>query len=123
MQAGRALLGGERELVMACFVACRCGSGLCTDSTLGGAELKSRAAAARTWLASISVAGQVRLSAVAVIDASGAGDAVTVARCLAHLLMLASAQLDEPAFAEMRELVDELAHESSEFEVQQIAHR
>ena len=122
-QAGRTLLGGDREVLLACFVACRTGSGLCYGVTFTPAELASRAAGARAWLASLSVPGQVRLAAAAVIDASGVADGVGVARCTAQLLMLAAPQLDEAAFAEMRELADELAHDSSEFLVEPVLRR
>lgn len=117
-QAGRTLLGGDREVLLACFVACRAGAGLCYGVPHTPAELALRAAAARTWLASLSIPGQVRLAVGAVIDASGTADGVAVARATAHLLMLAAPQLDEAAFAEMRELTDELAHDSSEFMVE-----
>jgi len=122
-QAGRTLLGGDREVLLACFVACRTGSGLCYGVTFTPAELASRAAGARAWLASLSVPGQVRLAAAAVIDASGVADGVGVARCTAQLLMLAAPLLDEAGFAEMRELADELAHDSSEFMVEPVLRR
>ena len=122
-QAGRTLLGGDREVLLACFVACRTGSGLCYGVTFTPAELASRAAGARAWLASLSVPGQVRLAAAAVIDASGVADGVGVARCIAQLLMLAAPLLDEAGFAEMRELADELAHDSSEFMVEPVGRR
>jgi len=123
LQAGRTPLGGNREVIMACFVACRTGAGLCSDAALVPAVLKSRALAARAWLASMSVPGQIRLATGAIIDASGSANGVAVAQCLAQLLMLAAPQLDEAAFAEMRELVDELAHDSSEFQVEIITAR
>lgn len=71
----------------------------------------------------MSVPGQIRLATGAIIDASGSAHGVAVAQCLAQLLMLAAPQLEEPAFAEMRELVDELAHDSSEFQVEMITAR
>ncbi len=122
-QAGRTLLGGDREVLLACFVACRTGSGLCYGVPFTPADLSSRAAGARAWLASVSLPGQVRLAAGAVIDASAVADGVGVARCIAQLLMLAAPQLDEAAFAEMRELADELAHDSSEFLVESVGRR
>lgn len=122
-QAGRTLLGGDREVLLACFVACRAGSGLCYGVPFTPAELALRATAARAWLASLSIPGQVRLAAGAVIDASGAADGVAVARSIAQLLMLAAPQLDEAGFAEMRELADELAHDSSEFMIEPAGRR
>ena len=108
-QAGRSSLGGDREVVLACFVAARIGAGLFPEMRADPAKLQVRAVAARQWLSSISVPGQVRQAVGAVISASAGADAVAAARALTHLLLLAPAQLDEASVAEIQELVDELA--------------
>jgi len=60
----------------------------------------------------------MRSAVSSAINASGAGDDVGTARALGHLFPLVARQLDEASLAEIRDLVIELAHDSSEFEVQ-----
>ena len=115
--AGRAALGGDREIALASLVASRLGAALAPPRISTAADLITRAAGARQWLASISVPAQVRAAVGAAIDASGAGDEVATARALGHLFPLVARQLDEASLTEIRDLVIELAHDSSEFEV------
>ena len=115
--AGRASLGGDREVALACFVAARLGAGLLPPLALMPPEAALRAAAARQWLASLSVSAQVRAAAGSVMDATAGANDVAAARALANLLLVAAPHLDEAAFSEMRELIDELAHDSTEFQI------
>jgi len=108
LHAGRASLGGNREVVLACFVAARIGAGRFSDTRFNPVDLKVRTVAARQWLTSISMPGQVRQAVGAVIAAAADADSVAVARALTQLLLLVRTQLDEASIGEIRELIDEL---------------
>ncbi|MBA3343540.1 MAG: hypothetical protein H0T48_17120 [Gemmatimonadaceae bacterium] len=113
--AGRASLGGDREIALACFVASRLGAGLLPPFSFVAADAGRRAAGARQWLASLSMPPALKSAAGAAIDASADGQDVVAAQALADLLLIASVHLDEGSFTEIRELIDELAHDSTEF--------
>ncbi|HYN80055.1 MAG TPA: hypothetical protein VES88_01020 [Gemmatimonadaceae bacterium] len=113
--AGHASLGGDREIALACFVAARLGAGLLPPFSFVPADAGRRAAGARQWLASMSMPPVLKAAAGAAIDASAEGLDVVAAQALANLLLIASVHLDEGSFTEMRVLIDELAHDSTEF--------
>ena len=108
-QAGRAALGGDREIVLACFMVARLGAGMLPPVALADGDTATRAASARNWLASLTLPGPLRAAAVAAIDAVGTGDRGTSARAIASLADAAGAQLDPPSVEEMMDLADELS--------------
>ncbi|HVF38727.1 MAG TPA: hypothetical protein VM939_02430 [Gemmatimonadaceae bacterium] len=118
--AGRASLGGDREVALACFVSARLASGLLPPLSLMTLEASARAAGARQWLASLTLPAPVRSCVAAVIDATAETNGVAAARALANLMLLVLPQLDEASFAELRELADVLAHDSTEFQVEHV---
>jgi len=77
--------------------------------------------AAKQWAASMLLPAPVRNWVNAAIDASGDGDDVATARALGHLFPLVAQQLDAPSLAEMRDIILELAHDSSEFAVPSVS--
>ncbi|MEO8194473.1 MAG: hypothetical protein ABI681_11540 [Gemmatimonadales bacterium] len=113
--AGRAALGGDRELALGCFVACRLGAGLTPpNNTSAPADVKARAVAARHWLASMSLPPAFRAATSAVIEAAAESDEAATARALGHLTRHVSGKLDDASMAEIRDLVTELSHDSTE---------
>jgi len=93
------------------------GAGLTPGQTSAPMDLKARAAGAKQWLASMMLPATVRNWVGAAIDASGDGDDAATARALGHLFPLVAQQLDPASLAEMKDLIIELAHDSTEFEV------
>jgi len=111
--AGRAALGGDREIALACLVAGRLGAGLTNAQPSAPSDLKARAVAAKQWLASLVLPAALRTLLNAAIESSGDGDEVATARALSQLLPLAAQQLDEFSLAELRDLVNELQNSRS----------
>ena len=106
--AGRAPLGGDRELALASLVSCRLASGLLKPFVLAPADLKSRGISARQWLSSLSISPAIRSSAAAVIDACADGDIALAAKALANMVPQVSGKLDEQSIAEVRDLILEM---------------
>jgi hypothetical protein len=107
--AGRASLGGDREIGLACFAIARLGAGMLPPVTLAPPDAAARAASVRHWLSSISLSAPARSAAIAVIDAMAGGERRASAKALRELASLVAAHLDAASAGEMRDLADELA--------------
>ena len=103
--AGRAPIGGAREVALACFVAAR----LAADHRAGDGEAEtarvSRCAGAKTWLGSLSLPAPVRASVTRCAEASAYGKREDMARELSALSQAASAFLDSPSRNELESLI------------------
>ncbi len=106
--AGRASLGGDREVALACFVSVRLIAGLLPPLAIGSVDSAARAAAARQWLASIAVPAPTRAAATAVFDAVGDNNFGTAGKALRMLIEAGKAQLDQASVSEMTQLVNEV---------------
>ena len=102
--AGRAPLGGGREVVLACFVGTRLAATLLPEHALPAATRLARAGATRTWLATLSLPAALRIPCARLVDASAGDDAEVLAAALERVTSLAAEQLDQPARAEMESL-------------------
>ena len=104
-------MGGEREVVLGCFMAARLAS-FAADAPAGDATLvearRQRAAAARTWFAGLALPAALRTLFGKIVDASAAGDLPELGARLSALTETASRFLDEPARVEMHALVERL---------------
>lgn len=107
--AGRASLGGDREVAMACLVAGRLASGMLAPFNIPHADVKSRSAAARQWLSSLSLPAAIRTPLAQVADAVASGNPVTAAAALERMLAAVSRNIDEASAAELRSLVADLS--------------
>jgi len=107
--AGRASLGGDREVAMACLVAGRLASGMLPPLTIPHAEAKSRSAAAKQWLSSLSLPAAIRTPLAQVADAVASGNPITAASAIERMLVAVSRNIDEASAAELRALVAELS--------------
>jgi len=107
--AGRASLGGDREVALACFVSARLIAGMLPPLAIGSVDAAARATAARQWLAAIAVPAQTRAAATSVLDAVAGNNFKTAVKALRMLIEAARAQLDQPSLNELTELVNELA--------------
>ncbi|MEO5903661.1 MAG: hypothetical protein ABIQ55_06595 [Gemmatimonadaceae bacterium] len=106
--AGRASLGGDREVALACFVSARLIAGLLPPLAIGSVDSATRAAAARQWLASIAVPAPTRAAATLVLDAVADHNFGTAGKALRMLIEAGKAQLDQASVDEMTELVNEV---------------
>jgi hypothetical protein len=100
-RVGRAPLGGEREVAMAALMVARLS---CDALGLRAAEVKQReerAAAAKSWLASIAVPARARPALARALDATGR-DRAAIAAALDELVRVAAQWLDDGSLAELR---------------------
>ncbi|MEO7455066.1 MAG: hypothetical protein ABIY52_02315 [Gemmatimonadaceae bacterium] len=106
--AGRAPIGGAREVALACFVAAR----LAAESvgTLGeDPEARAaRAVAARTWLGTLALPSAVKSPVLRCAELSGNGAAAVMGREVSGMAMAASNWLDAPSRAELEALATSL---------------
>lgn len=107
--AGRASLGGDREVAMACLVAGRLAAGMLAPYTITPSEAKARSVAAKQWLASLSVPSTIRGALVEVADAVASGSKTSAAATLTVLITVAARSLDEAAATELRTMIADLA--------------
>ncbi|MDP9179220.1 MAG: hypothetical protein M3O61_16210 [Gemmatimonadota bacterium] len=99
--AGRASIGGDREVAMACLVAGRLAAALLPPYAIGAADLKARSTGAKHWLASLSLPAPVRSALTHLADAVGVGNRNTSAGALSHLVMVAQRSIDEASASEL----------------------
>lgn len=107
--AGRAALGGDREVALACFGTARLAAAMLPPYLLSPTDVSARAAAMKQWVASIALPNSARHAVTAVIDAVSAGNKGAASAGIEHLVKVAGPQLDPPSIAELHELARELA--------------
>ena len=100
-RAGRAPLGGEREVAMAALMIARLASDALGSRPAEVTQREERAAAAKAWLASIAVPARARPSLGRALD-STARDAAAIAAALDEVATVAAPWLDEASAAELR---------------------
>ena len=100
-RAGRAPLGGEREVALAALMVARLARDAIGEHELPIARRKDRAAAARTWLASLALPARARSPLARLLDAS-ASDAATLAAAIDDAARALTPWLDEHCIAELR---------------------
>jgi hypothetical protein len=109
--AGRAPLGGEREVALAVLMAARLAAGMLAPwpPPLPTAVRAKRATAARAWFASLTLQPALRMAILRVVDASAAEDPTALAGALRVLTTAAAPYLDTRAAGELRALSDSIA--------------
>ena len=100
-RAGRAPLGGEREVAMAALMVARLSADALRGGALGAQQRAERAAAAKGWLASIAVPARARPPLARAIEAT-THDGAAIAAALDDLVETAASWLDAPSVAELR---------------------
>jgi hypothetical protein len=105
--AGRAPLGGQREVALATYVAARLAHDVLPNRGVSQATRVERAAHARTWLANMALPANVRPALVKLVDASG-GSANEVAKALRVAIDAATSFLNGPARSELDQLAKSL---------------
>ena len=109
--AGHAPLGGDREVLLACFVAAR----LAYDALDTGAGAvppslrRTRARGARIWLGALAVPAAVRGPVGKLIDASSGDDAGTLHAALLAVIAVTAAYLDPASRSDLERLAQALA--------------
>ena len=103
--AGRAPLGGPREVAIATLVAARLAAGAAGPAPLEPQLRAARAESARLWMTSVALSPVVRGALRRVVDASAGGDPVAIASALARVGEVAGPQLDRGARNELEQLI------------------
>jgi len=101
--AGRAPLGGQREVALGTFLAARLALDTHPDRGLPTVSRAERAAQARTWLSTMTLPATVRAALLHVIDAS-AHESPAAAEAVRGLLAEAASFLDARSKTELERL-------------------
>ena len=107
--AGRGSLGGDREVAMACLVGARLASSMLPPYSIAPADSKSRSAATKQWLSSLSLPTAIRTALTHLADTVSSGDRAAAGEALSKLTGAAAHQIDEASAGELRSLVSDLA--------------
>jgi hypothetical protein len=108
--AGRAPIGGAREVALACFVAARLINDCCDpELALDDEARAARGVAAKGWLGTIAIPAPVRTPVAKLAEASANGHADAMAPLVAALAKAADSFLDAAARSELDTLATQLA--------------
>ena len=102
--AGRAPIGGAREVALAAFVAARLAAGLLPPHPLDTALRTTRATAARPWLATLTLPATLRVPFARLVDATGQADASLVVAALERVQAGVAEHLDGASRSELEQL-------------------
>jgi hypothetical protein len=106
--AGRAPIGGQREVALATYVVARLAYDAVPDRMLPLAIREERATAARNWMASLTLPQTVRAPLIKLIDRSAADGAEASAAAVRGVLASASSYLNAASRAELTNLAEAL---------------
>lgn len=101
--AGRAPLGGHREVALATYLAARLAHDALPERGLLPALRAERAANAKHWLSTLALPAPVRPALARLLDAS-AGDVATILDALAGVIAVTANFLDSGARSELVKL-------------------
>lgn len=102
--AGRAAIGGAREVALACFVAARLAAE-CTAATDDDPAVRAgRCAGAKAWLGTLALPAAIRASVARCAELSVEGRPAEVGQEMARLLLAATSYLDPQSRAELNAL-------------------
>jgi hypothetical protein len=105
--AGRAPLGGQREVALAAYLAARLAQDVLPERGVPQPSRVERAAGARSWLAMLALPASVRPAVAKLVDAS-AGDARGVADTVRGVTTATASFLDARSRAELERLAASL---------------
>ena len=103
--AGRAPLGGDREVALATLMAARLAAGALPPQPLPQGVRITRATGARVWLTALALPLPIRQSLTRLIDATTSVDRDGLENAMRTVIDLGSAQLDPQSIAELREVL------------------
>ena len=110
--AGRAALGGDREVALATYLAARLAHDGLADRGLSQPIRAERAVSAKSWLATLSLPAAIRTALARLVEASG-GEARGIAPALRAVIAAASGRLDPASRLELNRLVETFERPSS----------
>jgi hypothetical protein len=102
--SGKAALGGDREVAIACFVIARLAAGLLPPAALPTELREKRAAACRSWLAAQAFPGSMRGDLLAAVDSTAAAERPAISTAIRELRAQAAKHLDNASAQELDSL-------------------
>jgi hypothetical protein len=106
--AGRAALGGPREVALATYLVARLVDDCLPEKELPAAARAERSASARGWLANVALPTSTRAALIRVADATGENTS-DISAALTSLLVGIDGYLDPPSRIELARLERALA--------------
>ena len=108
--AGRAPIGGAREVALACFVAARLVSDCCDPALdLDEVSRAARCTGAKGWLGTIAIPSPVRTPVAKLADASATANPAAMAPLVSSLARAAESFLDAASRSELDVLAARLS--------------
>lgn len=101
--AGRAPIGGQREVALATYLAARLADDTRPARSLSALTRAERADSARHWLSTLALPNAIRPALVSLVDSS-ATDAAAAARALRAVIGVTASLLDPGAHSELERL-------------------
>lgn len=103
--AGRAALGGPREIAIACFLVARiAGDAISNSAILSGDQRRSRAQGAKHWLGSAAIPTPIRTALIRLAESTAGEDKSATKAALDSVMTVTANQLDAGARLELGRL-------------------
>jgi hypothetical protein len=106
--AGRASLGGDREIALACFAIARLAAGMLPPFLLAPGESATRIANTKQWLSAIALSPAIRAACSGAADAVATNNRRVAMTAISTLIETCAGHLDQGSIAELHELMAEL---------------
>ena len=106
--AGRAALGGDREIALACFAVARLAAGLLPPYMLAPGDAATRIANTKQWISSLALPAPARAACNSVADAVAGNNRRMTVHAVSSLIEACVRHLDQVSIAELHELMAEL---------------
>lgn len=110
--AGRATLGGAREVLLGAVMAVRLVNGMRVPHALAGPVRALRAEGARLWLGALTLPAKPRTALLRAFATSAGDDLEMAADAIAQVTDITAPHLDRVAHSELVSLADGLREES-----------
>jgi len=109
--AGRAALGGEREMALATLMAARLAEGVLPPCPLSATARRGRGVGARLWFSTLTLPAATRVPLARLVEATEGAERTAVAMALAAFAEIAKPMLDGPSRLEIAELIAAVSRE------------
>ena len=103
--AGRAPLGGEREMALAALMAARLAEGTLASCPLSAAARRTRGLGARVWLSTLTLPAATRIPLARLVEATEGTHRTAVAEALTSFAEIARPMLDPASRAAIADLI------------------
>ncbi len=103
--AGRAPLGGEREMALAALMAARLAEGMLPPCPLAATTRRARGVGARVWFSTLTLPAVTRGPIARLVEATDGASRAAAAEALAAFAEIARPTLDTGSRGEIAELI------------------